>query len=234
MFSRITLLAWLITLPAVAPAEEKVVSVATIQETQLVGFDEYPAATKELVRDALALTREGLGYRYGSSDPKKGGMDCSGTLHHLLSGQGLEKVPRQSDEFYRWVWRESRFNAVTSDHQTSFEMGLLQPGDLLFWTGTYKVEREHPISHVMLYLGKLKGDGRPVMMGASNGRRFDGVARHGVSVFDFQFPRRGSVTGSGTRPRFIGYGPVPGLIGAYEKRLLTSKDLKIGANPNNQ
>jgi cell wall-associated NlpC family hydrolase len=201
-------------------------SVATISESQLVDFEAYPAAVKQLVSDALILTRRNLGYLYGSNDPARGGMDCSGTMNQLLRSQGVRDVPRQSGAFYKWVWRESRFSAVMSDAQTTFEMERLKPGDLLFWSGTYQVERELPITHVMIYLGKLKADGRPVMMGSSSGRRFGGVARHGVSVFDFQFPRKGSVSESGTSPRFVGYGPIPGLEEAYLSELATPKTSK--------
>jgi hypothetical protein len=57
----------------------------------------------------------------------------------------------------------------------------------------------------MIYLGHLKSNGKPVMVGSSSGRYFAGKARHGVSVFDFDLP-----SGTGAS-KFVGYGPVPGL-----------------------
>jgi hypothetical protein len=65
--------------------------------------------------------------------------------------------------------------------------------------------RELPISHVMIYLGKRKKDGRPVVVGASDGRTYDHQRRNGVSVFDFALPQRGK------KSEFFGYGAAPGL-----------------------
>ena len=70
------------------------------------------------------------------------------------------------------------------------------------------MKHDPPVSHVMIYLGINRQTGRRVMMGASEGRRFNGVSRYGVSVFDFTIPRPDD---SGPQSRFIGYGAVPGL-----------------------
>jgi hypothetical protein len=61
----------------------------------------------------------------------------------------------------------------------------------------------------MIYLGINRHTGRRVMVGASEGRRFSGVSRYGVSVFDFELPRH--TPGDGGTSRFIGYGAIPGL-----------------------
>jgi hypothetical protein len=137
-------------------------------------------------------------------------MDCSGTIYHLLQGAGLADVPRDSSGMYRWVWLSGRFQAVVSSSPDTFEFARLKPGDLLFWSGTYHVTRDPPVTHVMIYLGVNRQTGRRVMMGASEGRRFNDVSRDGVSVFDFELPRPEADAG-GDHPRFIGYGPVPGL-----------------------
>jgi hypothetical protein len=120
---------------------------------------------------------------------------------------------------YQWVWTHSRFIAVNSSNPDTFEFALLKPGDLLFWTGTYKIDRDPPITHVMIYLGINRHSGHRVMVGASEGRQFEGKSRYGVSVFDFVLPRKegtSDIQGEGTlatdlRSRFIGYGSVPGL-----------------------
>ncbi len=132
-------------------------------------------------------------------------MDCSGTVYYLLNDAGLKDVPRDSSGMYKWVWMRSRFVAVNSSSPDSFEYAALKPGDLLFWTGTYKVDHDPPVTHVMIYLGINRHSGRRVMVGASEGRRFEGKSRYGVSVFDFTLPRPDSTS------RFIGYGPPPGL-----------------------
>ena len=49
-----------------------------------------------------------------------------------------------------------------------------KPGDLLFWTGTYSVERDPPVTHTMIYLGEEKKSGKPIMVGASDGRTYEG------------------------------------------------------------
>lgn len=189
-------------------AERKPALVSTMTPEELHGFADYPPALQEVVRKALELTTRKLRYQFGSSDPKAGGMDCSGTMFCVLKDSGLKAVPRQSDEICRWVMRESvlyRTEHVTSLKNDAFSS--LHPGDLLFWTGTYDTGggREIPISHVMMYLGKRKKDGKAVVFGASDGRTYDGERRNGVSVFDFSLPHRGS------KAAFYGYGRIPGI-----------------------
>ncbi len=183
--------------------------VATLATSDLQDFDQQPAAVQKLLEHALALTKENLAYTYGSSDPKSGGMDCSGTVYYLLLDAGIKNPPRDSTGMYQWVWTEGHFNAVEGAKPDSFEYARLKPGDLLFWTGTYDVNRDPPISHTMIYLGINKLTGRRVMVGASDGRRFNGVSRHGVSVFDLELPRH--APGDSGTSRFIGYGAIPGL-----------------------
>jgi cell wall-associated NlpC family hydrolase len=182
--------------------------VATLDVSDLRDYDAQPPVVQHLLARALALTKLDLAYHYGSSDPAGGGMDCSGTIYYLLHQAGVEDVPRDSSEMYRWVWTQGRFEAVVSSSLDTFELEWLKPGDLLFWTGTYDVKRDPPVTHVMIYLGIDRHTGRRVMMGASEGRRFNGISRYGVSVFDFTIPTPSS---SGMQSRFIGYGAVPGL-----------------------
>jgi cell wall-associated NlpC family hydrolase len=186
------------------PAE---VRVSGIDPGELVNFQFYPLQIKQLVRSAMALTKLGLGYSFGSADPKAGGMDCSGTIHHLLVGAGLKGVPRQSDEMCDWVGKETLLhltaNADTLEHA---EFAALQPGDLVFWSGTYEAgPRNPPVTHVMLYLGRLKTTNEAVVFGASDGRYFQGVRHNGVSVFDFVIPKPAG------KSRIHGYGLIPGV-----------------------
>lgn len=178
----------------------------SLAPADLAELSAQPAAVQALFADALALTGQGLVYRYGSADPANGGMDCSGTIHYVLARQGVPDVPRQANEFYVWVRKAGLFQAVVSNRPDSFEFDALRPGDLLFWTGTYAVERDPPVTHVMLYLGRETRTGKRVMFGASAGRRYGNDPRDGVSVFDFTLP------GAGDKSRFIGYAPVPGLV----------------------
>ena len=193
--------------------------VATLATTDLKEYTEQPEAVQRLIAQGLALTTLNLFYKYGSSDPKNGGMDCSGTVYYLLAQAGLKDVPRDASGMYRWVWKESRFQSVVSPNADTFELDHLKPGDLLFWTGTYRVDHDPPVTHVMIYLGIDRHSGRRVMMGASEGRQFDDKSRYGVSVFDFKMPGikhkpESAATTSAEaelEPRFIGYGSIPGL-----------------------
>jgi cell wall-associated NlpC family hydrolase len=193
--------------------------VASLAASDLREYDAQPPEVKQLIARALELTNLNLGYKYGSSDPGNGGMDCSGTVFYLLNKAGLKDVPRDASDMYRWVWKQGRFQAVVSPNEDTFEFALLKPGDLLFWTGTYQVDRDPPVTHVMIYLGINRHTGRRVMVGASEGRQFDGKSRYGVSVFDFTMPGQkrksdpaAEASSSETlTSRFIGYGSIPGL-----------------------
>lgn len=188
------------------PEKARVAAVSAIATDDIAGFDSYPPPTQTLIRKAAALTRQNLTYQFASSDPKNGGMDCSGTIYHLLQSCGFKNVPRQADELCRWIALRSvlyRTEKVVSLADPAFS--ALRPGDLLFWSGTYDTTgpRHASISHVMLYLGKRKSDGKPIIFGASDGRTYEGQKRCGVSVFDFVLPKNGG------RSAFHGYGPLP-------------------------
>lgn len=182
--------------------------VSSIPSSDIAGFENFPPAVKKLIENGLKLTRMDLNYKYGSADPANGGMDCSGTISYLLKEDGVPHVPRQANLMYKWVWENTRLFPVISSNPKSFELEQLQPGDLLFWSGTYTIDRDPPVTHVMLYIGKSKKTGKPLMLGASSGRRYEGKPRNGVSVFDFVLPRPKK---DGSGPRFVGYGRVPNL-----------------------
>jgi cell wall-associated NlpC family hydrolase len=185
--------------------------VATLQTSDLRDFDAQPDKVRNLIDLALELTTRNLGYQYGSADPANGGMDCSGFIYYTLTQAGVKDVPRQSDEQYVWVRKTGLFEAVLSRSNDSFELKQLRPGDLMFWSGTYKVDREIPITHVMIYLGLEKKSGKPVMVGSSDGRSYEGIRRSGVSVFDFRLPNGANgKSDPELAPRFEGYGPIPG------------------------
>jgi peptidoglycan DL-endopeptidase CwlO len=187
-------------------------NVASLRPQALQEFSEQPPQVQRLIRDALALTQQQLSYQYGSADPSSGGMDCSGFIYYTLKNAGYDAVPRDSSEQYAWARKNGEFHAVLSRSIKTFELDDLKPGDLLFWSGTYKTEREIPITHVMIYLGKEKKSGRPVMVGASEGRSYDGVRRFGVSVFDFKMPSgRANENDPDVVPKFEGYASIPGL-----------------------
>lgn len=186
--------------------EPKKVSVASLKPRDLNEFDALPKTVQQLIRNGLDLTGKKLGYTFGSADPKRGGMDCSGTVYHTLQSIGV-KPPRSSYDMYQWVKGAGLLReALGVSKLTDPAFSRIKPGDLLFWQGTYDTGGKNPpISHVMIYIGTLKKDGHPVVFGASSGRRYRGKAIHGVSVFDLGLPSPGS------KASFVGYGPIPGL-----------------------
>ena len=196
---------------APASSSETTRRVATLAVSDLREYEAQSPEVKRLLAHALTLTTLDLTYKYGSSDPKSGGMDCSGTVYYLLDEAGLKDVPRDASGMYKWVWTRGRFCAVTSSNPDTFELVPLKPGDLLFWTGTYQVDHDPPVTHVMIYLGINRHSGRRVMVGASDGRLFDGKSRYGVSVFDFTMPGKRLPSSTNLESRFIGYGSIPGL-----------------------
>ena len=175
---------------------------ATIAPTEIIGYDAYPPNVKKLLNASLALTKQNLTYLYGSANPAAGGMDCSGTIYYLLKQMNVTDVPRQSNEMYTWATQHGKFYPVTDSDFSSKQFAHLQAGDLLFWTGTYAIKRTPPITHVMIYLGKNK-EGKPFMVGASDGRTFYNKKMWGVSVFDFKLPAKNSTS------HFIGYSCIP-------------------------
>ena len=184
----------------------KPAQVSSFSPDELAGFDDYPTEVQELIKKASDLTRQNLTYSFGSSDPKNGGMDCSGTIYRLLQDGGIKETPRQSDEMCRWVMKQAVLHRTEkADSFSNTLFGSMEPGDLAFWTGTYDTGalRDPPITHVMMYLGIRKKDGKPIVFGASDGRSYEGQRRCGVSAFDFVLPKK---EGKAT---FYGYGPVP-------------------------
>lgn len=191
------------TAAAVIPGPT-VTSSLTLED--LAGSKFWPERLKSLVSYSLSLTPQGLGYQFGSSDPEQGGMDCSGTIYHVLEHEGFKNIPRPSDGMFTWISEAGLLNSVSGTPELDDPaLAKMRPGDLLFWTGTYDTgARAVPISHVMMYLGKTN-EGEPVMFGASDGRPYQGKRQNGVSVFDFRMPKAEG------KARFVGYGPIPGL-----------------------
>jgi peptidoglycan DL-endopeptidase CwlO len=202
--------------PSVTPAEtpargKKGWPNVTLSPDQIADYDSDPPKVRQILDAGLALTKQNLGYTYGSADPANGGMDCSGFIYYVLRQNGFPDVPRDSSQQYVWVRKAGNFYAVLSRKEDSFEFDDLKPGDLLFWSGTYNIDRDPPITHTMIYLGREKRTNRRVMIGSSDGRTYDGKQRWGVSVFDFKMPPPPKSGDAKISPVFVGYGRIPGL-----------------------
>jgi len=186
----------------------------TLSPEAITNFESYPPKVQKLLTSALELTTRNLDYKSGSADPANGGMDCSGFVYYVLNQNGVAPyVPDDSKDQYTWLRSAGTFEPVVSGKDDSFELNGLKPGDLLFWSGTYSSERDPPITHVMIYLGREKKTGARVMVGAGDGRTYQSQQRFGVSVFEFKMPQtENSEAYEGReRPRFIGYGHIPFL-----------------------
>ncbi|HEY2342333.1 MAG TPA: NlpC/P60 family protein [Chthoniobacteraceae bacterium] len=182
---------------------------ASIPSSEIVAFADQPPRVRQLIEAALDLAKLNLTYTFGSADPANGGMDCSGAVYYLLRQQGFADVPRDASGQYVWARKHGQFFAVISRKPGGFEFSDLQPGDLLFWNGTYDAQRDPPVTHSMIYLGLQRHRNVPVMWGSSDGRSFDGKSRWGVSVFDFTMPKtEGSYA---SKALFLGYARIPGL-----------------------
>lgn len=184
---------------------------ALIAVADLIGFEQLSAARRGLLEAALKVARDSpwLPYKFGGSSPADGGLDCSGAMWHVLQKAGLNP-PRTSAAQYTWVEGKSHLNkaAARAPNLDDPSMAALQPGDLLFWSGTYLPEdgRGVNITHVAIYLGREKSDGNPVMINATSGRAYRGKKANGYGVYDFRLPR-----GDSARAVFVGYGTPPGL-----------------------
>lgn len=208
----VVLLACLCLAPAAEPENPKNRPLpGLIEPAALKGFDEWPEERRKLV--ALSLSEAARlkldHYLFGSADPGQGGFDCSGSMYYLLRKVGIEPA-RSSAAQYEWLREHGELHevAATVDSLDDAAFDHLEPGDLLFWAGTYQAAEGRPnkVTHVQMYLGRETDGDRPVMIGSSDGRSYRGSARCGFGVYDFRLPRKGS------KSRFVGYGTPPGLV----------------------
>lgn len=194
----------LLWLPMLSIAQKPLPAITQpIPLLELQELHNYSEATQHLILKAHRLTQLNLTYLFGSADPSRHGMDCSGAIYYLLNQFGID-VPRSANEIYLWVKQKGKFYAANSDNCQSSEFSHLRPGDLLFWSGTYRTHKKNTITHVMIYLGK-NHQNHPLMFGSSDGRTYQGKRMWGVSVFDFKLPAPGSTS------HFVGYSCVPKL-----------------------
>jgi hypothetical protein len=180
---------------------------ARIEAGGLMEFAALPAARRQLIETALAVAWESpwLPYLAGGADPAAGGFDCSGAMYFIMRKAGLHP-PRSSGGQMEWLRKNGRLRDVSSDARDPKHPSLadLQPGDLLFWavTGPGGAVRVH---HVAMYLGTEKKDGRPVMIGSTDGRSYRGQKSNGYGIHDFRVPAKDSPS------KLTGYGTPPGI-----------------------
>lgn len=188
---------------------------ALVTTESLKEFETLPDDRKKLISKAIQVAKDSawLPYKFGGSSPKDGGFDCSGAMYYVMQQVGIDP-PRTSAGQFLWLKDEDRLHEITPEVRDLDDktMGNLTPGDLLFWGGTYTPTdgRKVNVTHVALYLGHEKKDGRAIMINATDGRSYRGTKANGYGVYDFRLPRKGS------RSVFMGYGTPPGI--AVDKR----------------
>jgi len=149
---------------------------------------EQHARLVDYVRD---LSRRHIGYAETWRPPQSQDgwlMDCSNTARYLYWSLFRIKLPRTaSDQYYelkqsnRVVYAPRNANGKVD---TPALMAELRSGDLLFWEWTYDIQRDPPITHVMVYLGRT-ADGRPKMAGSASRAHGEVTTCGGVDVYDF-------------------------------------------------
>ena len=180
---------------------------ARIEAGELAELASLSDTRRQLIETALEVAAESpwLPYLAGGADPAAGGFDCSGAMYFVMRKAGLDP-PRSSGGQMEWLRKNGSLHVVSAEARdlkhTSFS--ALKPGDLLFWavTGPGGAVRVH---HVAMYLGTEKKDGRPVMIGSTDGRAYRGQKANGYGVHDFRVPKTESAS------KLIGYGTPPGI-----------------------
>lgn len=180
---------------------------ARIRSGELTGFEALPQDRQQLLGVALAVAWESPWLRYvaGGESLDDGGFDCSGAVYFVMRKAGLAP-PRSSGAQMEWLRQNGRLHAVDADARDLKHPSLadLKPGDLLFWAVT-ETDGSVRVHHVAIYLGLEKKDGRPVMIGSTDGRSYRGQKADGYGVHDFRVPKADSAS------RLIGYGTPPGV-----------------------
>jgi len=180
---------------------------AIIRPDELAEFAALSHSRRKLIETALAVAADSpwLPYLAGGAAPAAGGFDCSGATHFIMRKAGLDP-PRSSGWQMEWLKKNERLRLVSNDarDRTHESFAALQPGDLLFWART-GANGEVRVHHVAMYLGTEKRDGRPVMIGSTDGRSYRGQVANGYGVHDFRVPGKDSPS------MLIGYGTPPGI-----------------------
>lgn len=129
--------------------------------------------------DPLPIAEElgstAMPYIWGSGDPARGGLDCSGFVQVVYRrAYGLE-LPDEAGKQYLWLREHGKVWDVT----TGWKPADLRPGDLIFYSGTRYTKRPSPITHVMIYVGNR------AMVGSQNAGRRLNAPGNGVGFFRF-------------------------------------------------
>lgn len=103
-----------------------------------VGVSGHPAMGDAAFQSMLTIAEAQLGtpYVWGGSSP--GGFDCSGFVCYVLNQSGVRNVGRATAQ-------------GLYDLCSPVSLADARPGDLIFFTGTYR--SSNPVTHVGIYVG---------------------------------------------------------------------------------
>lgn len=152
----------------------------------------YNEAQAKLMAESETLAKLDLGYDarwFPPGESKSWDMDCSNTSRYLYKkALGIELPRTASDQYYNLKIQSKAWDVPLDDKEKpdlAFLERYLRVGDLLFWENTYKPERDPPITHVTIFLGKDE-KGRWIMAGSqSSSRGRYGNTRGGPDIYLF-------------------------------------------------
>jgi hypothetical protein len=170
-----------------------------------------------LVETARLLGRKSIAYQESWRPPREDSswmMDCSNTSRYIYKAVFGLDLPRVASSQYAMLKQQGLITYAprTTDGNVDQEalVSQLRSGDLLFWEWTYDIERNPPITHVMIYLGRT-ADGTAKMVGSATRSKGEVTRSGGIDVYTFNAnaPMGGvrDFWGNTVRKgRFVGYG----------------------------
>jgi cell wall-associated NlpC family hydrolase len=128
------------------------------------------------VQIATELGRRGLPYQWGATDPQQGGLDCSGFVRYVFQQAYGVTLPDEAGLQYEYLRQHGQVWDLSTRVWSPKD---LQPGDLVFYSGTCPSKRLSPVTHVMMYVGQDR------VVGAQNmGHRLE-LGGAGVGFYAF-------------------------------------------------
>ncbi len=138
------------------PAPDSITKYGNPEETS-VAVQQTAAVNTSIGDTIVSKAKPNLGIRYRSGGKSPGtGFDCSGFVGYVMMQSGV------------WSSHPGSCDGVAS-RCTKVSMSDAQPGDIVFFKGTYKTS--HAYTHVGIYLG----NGQMIHASSSNGISIDNI-----------------------------------------------------------
>jgi len=106
--------------------------------------------TADLLKVADDLAQMNLPYLWAGADPSQGGLDCSGFMIYVFKKAWGIDLPDESGKQLDYCYKHGK---VWTADSKDFKVSMIQPGDLVFISGTRVSDRPSPITHVMMVAG---------------------------------------------------------------------------------